>query len=289
MTVCVERGARGRRPACVLGREGSVLRSPAPSAAAALGRGLGAVVLVQFDGLGELVVQLHLGFLGRERGDDPGPGADPAAGRTGDEEQADALCPQAPALGASASARQSHGLGPRPSPPRARPARLSLDPSAAVSSRLQESAFPRLHTQGLPGTTPSPWGPRDRDWGHFTGTRAELTCSQRGAASCFLGKKIHLSLRHEHAQSRSSREPAPITVLASPRTARIVKRSLPEGRAPAACSAHSSAPPGPSRPRGERLQQQWPIPPAAPRPERRSSAFCLNGGLSRGQVRWPLD
>lgn len=56
-----------------------MLRSPAPSAAAALGRGLGAVVLVQFDGLGELVVQLHLGFLGRERGDDPGPGADPAA------------------------------------------------------------------------------------------------------------------------------------------------------------------------------------------------------------------
>lgn len=224
----------------------------------------------------------------------PGQGRTPQrrgrASRTGDEEQADALCPQAPALGASASARQSHGLGPRPSPPRARPARLSLDPSLLLSlPGLQESAFPRLHTQGLPGTTPSPRGPRDRDWGHFTGTRAELTCSQRGAASCFLGKKIHLSLRHEHARSRSSREPAPITVLATPRTARIVKRSLPEGRVPAACSAHSSAPPGPSQPGGERLQQQWPIPPAAPRPERRSSAFCLNGGLSRGQVRWPLD
>lgn len=179
------------------------------------------------------------------------------------------------------------GPGPRP---RELALRASLWTRLLLSlPGLQESAFPRLHTQGLPGTTPSPRGPRDRDWGHFTGTRAELTCSQRGAASCFLGKKIHLSLRHEHARSRSSREPAPITVLATPRTARIVKRSLPEGRAPAACSAHSSAPPGPSRPRGERLQQQWPIPPAAPRPERRSSAFCLNGGLSRGQVRWPLD
>lgn len=33
----------------------------------------GAVALVQFDGLGELVVQLHFRFLGRERGGDRGP------------------------------------------------------------------------------------------------------------------------------------------------------------------------------------------------------------------------
>lgn len=59
--------------------EGALRALAAPSAAAALGRGLAAVALVQFDGLGELAVQLHLGFLGRERGDDPAPGEGPAA------------------------------------------------------------------------------------------------------------------------------------------------------------------------------------------------------------------
>lgn len=48
-------------------REGLCALLSATSAAAAFCRGLGPVVLVQFDGLREFIVQLHLRFLGRER------------------------------------------------------------------------------------------------------------------------------------------------------------------------------------------------------------------------------
>ena len=50
-----------------LDREGLCALLSATSAAAAFRRGLGPVVLVQFDGLREFIVQLHLRFLGRER------------------------------------------------------------------------------------------------------------------------------------------------------------------------------------------------------------------------------
>lgn len=73
MTVCGRRGSWKKACTCVLGRGGLCALLSASSAAAALGRGLGAVILVQFDGLGELVVQLHFRFLGRERGGDRGP------------------------------------------------------------------------------------------------------------------------------------------------------------------------------------------------------------------------
>lgn len=201
-----------------------VLCAPAaPSAAAALGRGLAAVALVQLDGLGELVVQLHFGFLGGERGDDPAPGAAPQrssrAGRTADENRLPPPARGRPLWGLLPAPNKATAWGPGPRPRELAP-HAPLDPGLLLSlPGLQESAPPRRHTQGLPGTTPSPGGPRDRDWGHFTGTRAELMCSQRGAASCFLGKKIHLSLRHGARRSRSSGEPAPITVLATPRTA----------------------------------------------------------------------
>ena len=160
---------------------------------------------------------------------------------------------------------------------------------------LQESLPPRLHTPGPPRTTPSLWGPQDRDWGHFTGTWAELTCFQQGAASYFLGKKFTCPLDTEHTRVEvlwgnhsvhkcCTRDHAQDYLYfkedLSLRSEHVhVWPRLLTGQ------CHQDLP----GPEASRLQQRWPVPPPAPSPDQRSSAFCLNRGLSGDRTCWPLD